>query len=645
VAANPAPKPAAGKGGSADEAPTWTPMPATTGTLGLFTVESGETLPAKGFSFSAYANKFSRAPGSVSVLGLGWSFAVGVADRVSLYVQMEPHRHVHIGKPSQLSLDTPSSGAFQPFGHTFYRSLVPCSPPSVPCRAPGYVEEFPFAFANGGGIGDITAGIKFNLLSEQRGNPFSLSLRNEFNIPTRSRFADLLDNEVQMGVLNFNVGLAASKTLFNHSLVAMLNGDYRFTKDPHFSLLNTATGLIQPVSVTLADQVRVGAGFLLFPERRLQIMTEYTGVIFVGDHTPNTSFGPRDPVDGVWGIRFYPARWMAIDAGYRYMLNLKQVNDRNGFVVKVGVVDWPEKAKAPDVLTASCSVEKNAVMQDAGEQVGASVHATDSYNHPLTYTWTATGGQIAGSGPEVRWNSAGVAPGNYTITARVDDGQGNTQSCSDDVTVNAKPNPPPTMTCAVDRSSVLVGERVNVSANVNDQSGTPLSYAWQATGGQIVGSGATVQLDTTGLSPGSYTVTGRVQNGNGGAADCTTNVSVQVPPPPPQASKLNECLFQAESARTDNVCKRILDDVALRLQNDPKGRVVVIGYSAPAKGKAAERRAAKLAQDRATNSQKYIGQKGVAESRVEVRSATGQEGGGKENHRVDIIWVPDGASF
>jgi outer membrane protein OmpA-like peptidoglycan-associated protein len=410
-------------------------------------------------------------------------------------------------------------------------------------------------------------------------------------------------------------------------------------------LLNTQTNTVQPVSITLGDQMKVGAGFLLFPERRLQIMTEYTGLIFVGDHTPNTTLGPRDPVDGVWGIRYYPAKWMAVDAGYRYMLNLSQVNDRSGFVVKVGVVNWPEKEKAPDVLTASCSIEKNAVMQDAGEQVGASMRATDSYNHPLNYTWTTTGGQIVGSGPDVRWNSTGVGPGSYTITGRVDDGQGNTQSCSEDVTVTAKPNPPPTMTCAVDRSSVLMGERVNVSANVNDQSGTPLTYNWRTTGGQIVGSGATVQVDTSGLAPGSYTVTGRVENGKGGAADCTTNLSVQAPPPPPQASKLNECSFTATSARVDNVCKRILDDVALRLQNDPKGRVVIIGYSAPGKTKVAERGAEKLAKDRATNSQKYIGQKGVAESRVEVRSAAGQVGGGKENHRVDIIWVPEGASY
>ncbi len=88
------------------EAPQWTPMPATSGTLGLFTVEVGETLPAHGLSFSTYVNKFSRMPGSITVLNLGWNFGVGLSDWLTLYTQFEPYRHVHIGSPGQLSLRT-----------------------------------------------------------------------------------------------------------------------------------------------------------------------------------------------------------------------------------------------------------------------------------------------------------------------------------------------------------------------------------------------------------------------------------------------------------------------------------------------------------------------------------------------------------
>jgi lipopolysaccharide export system protein LptA len=37
--------------------------------------------------------------------------------------------------------------------------------------------------------------------------------------------------------------------------------------------------------------------------------------------------------------------------------------------------------------------------------------------------------------------------------------------------------------------------------------------------------------------------------------------------------------------------------------------------------------------------------KDVDASRVEVRTAAGVAGAGKENRRVDIVFVPDGASY
>jgi outer membrane protein OmpA-like peptidoglycan-associated protein len=648
AAVAPVPKAAKKSNASPPEAPKWTPMPATTGTLGLFTVESAETLPKGGWSFSAFGNKVARNPGQINVTTIGWSVAAGLTDRLTAYVEMDAHNHVHIGNRNELSLDTPTTGAFQPFDNTLYRSILPCSPPSVPCGAPAYVEDYPFAFANGGGIGTVTIGLKFNLLSQDHGHWLSLALRNEAILPTRYALADLVDNQGQSGRFNYNVALSASRHMFGNSLVAMFNAGYRFTPDPNFTVFIPSAGnAMQKVHVTMADQVHLGAGVLVFPEKRIQLMNEYTGEVFVGAHTPNTSFGARDPVDAVWGFRFYPVRWAAFDAGYRVTINLANHHrDRSGFVFKLSTVLWPEKEKAPDTVTASCSLDKSSVVAESGAVVGASVRATDSYNHPLNYTWTATGGSVEGSGADVRWNSAGAGPGTYAITARADDGQGNTASCSGNVTVEPKPlPPPPTMSCSVDRSSVLAGERVNVAASVNDRSGSALSYSWQTTGGQIIGSGANVQLDTTGLSPGSYTITGRVQNGVGGAADCSTGVTIQAPPPPPQASKLNECLFKENSARVDNVCKRILDDVALRLQNDPKARVVVIGYATPGTGKVGEKRAAKLASDRAANARKYLGEKSIAESRVEVRTGTGQKGAGKENSRTEFIWVPEGASY
>jgi outer membrane protein OmpA-like peptidoglycan-associated protein len=132
-----------------------------------------------------------------------------------------------------------------------------------------------------------------------------------------------------------------------------------------------------------------------------------------------------------------------------------------------------------------------------------------------------------------------------------------------------------------------------------------------------------------------------VDDGRGGAADCSSTVAVRAVPVPPQASKINECLFgRPLSARIDNVCKRILDDVALRLQNEPRATAVIIGYSDPK-----ERNAAKLAGDRGTNAVKYLGEKGIDASRVTTRTGSGQAGADARNRRIDVIFVPEGATY
>jgi hypothetical protein len=291
--------------------------------------------------------------------------------------------------------------------------------------------------------------------------------------------------------------------------------------------------------------------------------------------------------------------------------------------------------------SATCSAEPSSVMQGSGDVIRVHAGASDPDGDSLTYSWTATGGSVDGTGPDARWTPGNAAPGSYTVTANVSDGHGGTASCSAAVRLDPRPLRPPSMTCSVDRSSVIAGERVNVTATASSPEGFPLTYTWRANGGQVTGSGANVQYDTTGLSPGTYTVTGRVDDGHNGAADCVANVTVNAPPAKPQASKLGECEFKkVASTRVDNVCSRTLDDVALRLQNDPKANVVVVGYADPKQEKKG-----KVAETRADNVKKYLEKKGISASRVTTQTAAGVAGAEKSNRRAEIIWVPEGATY
>ncbi len=200
-------------------------------------------------------------------------------------------------------------------------------------------------------------------------------------------------------------------------------------------------------------------------------------------------------------------------------------------------------------------------------------------------------------------------------------------------------NHAPTLGISADRHSALAGERIRITGRGNDSDGDPLTYSWRASGGQVLGAGPIVQLDTSGLSPGRYTVTGRVEDGRGGAGDASLSFEVSVPPAP-QASQANELLYGPSSARLDNVGKRMLDDVALRMRNEPRASVVLIGYADPE-----EANAGKLAAQRAESAKVYLVSRGITADRVSTRSSAGQAGAGRQNQRVDVIWVPEGANY
>jgi len=313
----------------------------------------------------------------------------------------------------------------------------------------------------------------------------------------------------------------------------------------------------------------------------------------------------------------------------------------SGLVLRFGIPNPPPPPNHPPV--AACSANPTSVFASSGDSVAVHVNASDPDNDPLTYSYSATGGTVDGTGPDARWNSTGLSAGTYTVNAKVDDGRGGTATCATDIAVQPKPHHAPTISCSTDRSPILPGERTGITSVGNSQDGDSLTYSYTTTGGQIIGSGTKVQFDSTGLAAGSYNVKCSISDEHGGTADSSTNVDVQQPPPPPQATKVGDCGYtKAGASRFDNLCKRVGDDVALRLKNDPTAKVVIVGIADPK-----EPKPAKLALERAELAKKYLGEKGIDASRVSTRtgSASTEKGTEKENRRVDFIFVPEGATY
>lgn len=224
-----------------------------------------------------------------------------------------------------------------------------------------------------------------------------------------------------------------------------------------------------------------------------------------------------------------------------------------------------------------------------------------------------------------------------------------------EIAVPAPPPPPPpsnrqpTVSCEIERTTILPGESVRVRATASDPDGDPLTYEWSATAGRVTGTGPTATFDSTGMTPpASATVTVRVSDGRGGSASSDCPVRMDARPTAPQAVSCIAGGFPQNLARLNNVDKACLDDVASRLRSDPRARVIVVGHA-----DSSERTPEVIARRRAEAVKEYlVKERGIEESRITTRSAaatkpldSGTDAAARaRNRRVEVWFIPEGAT-
>ena len=334
--------------------------------------------------------------------------------------------------------------------------------------------------------------------------------------------------------------------------------------------------------------------------------------------------------------------WRYLDVNYRG--NHQFIYDTAQTGALAGVYfNWGTKPPAP--LSSSCTVSPTQV--NAGEPVSATI-STANFNpkHTVTYRWSAPGARISGSGTTASVDTAGLAPGNYTVTGTATDEKekkNNSTICNATFAVLQPPQHPPVASCSANPSTVKAGGSSTISVNASSPDGAGLSYAYSSTGGSIAGSGNTATLDTTSAQPGSaITATATVTDTRGLTASCTAIVNVLTPPATvQQVQEVAECKFvnPAKPARVDNECKAVLDDLALRIQREPNGKFVIVGYTDEQESVTATQ----LGAQRAVNVKYYLvegeGRQGVDPSRLEARTGVIKDKSAK------VYLVPPGAQF
>jgi outer membrane protein OmpA-like peptidoglycan-associated protein/opacity protein-like surface antigen len=301
---------------------------------------------------------------------------------------------------------------------------------------------------------------------------------------------------------------------------------------------------------------------------------------------------------------------------------------------------------------ASCSADRSMVYLGSGGVVVVRANASDPDNDPLTYSWTANGGAVDGTGPDVRWNSSGTTVGTYTIRLRVDDGRGGTGECSADIRVEPRPNRPPTLSCSADRNTVLIGEAVQISAKGDDPDNDPLTYSWDSSDGRIRGAGASATFDSAGLKPGSYSIRGHVDDGRGGTAECQLAIEVREPPEiaeletrlalhsiyfqtaRPSVAKPNGGLVESQ----EKILEKLAEDFKRYLTFRPDAHLILGGH-ADHRGSQAYNKA--LTERRVGRTKNFLVEHGVSADAIETRSFGEEDNLTAEQVKEQIAQNPD----
>jgi outer membrane protein OmpA-like peptidoglycan-associated protein len=706
--------------------------PTVYGGTGLFNTYSTRTLDAGEFSVGVFWNNFDRDPGDIDINQATVNFSVGLAERWDGWANLIAWQQTTIRNPFLVSgysynainafgrspyvfLGPPSGGtnggaAFFPGTGALGGGILPAlgqfgNPivttgdtivdvfgqpggaiflgPALVTGAPSYYVDLPFVgqedffgFDNNGrpvfgprqsgnGMGDISLGTKFEIIDPDD-NWFSMALGFTVSIPTARNRAALARGRTS-GQVDYGPFVAFGQEWADGHWRLYENISYTVSGDPHIGDVKV---LDRP------DKLGLGVGLSYAPNEHFEFIVEGNSTQYVGGQTPN--FNQRGPVDLTVGARwFYLDGRLSFGGAYRRHLNhmddvtvpalnlqgfrfvpappptvvLEPVfnftnvrfdgGDSNGFIAYIGFGSRGECAEPPPpnrppVCTAVTADRSEAIV---GESIGLMANASDPDGDVLTYTWTATGGRVVGSGSNVTFDTTGLAPGTYTITAQVDDGFKHVVDCSVSVTVKPRPNQCPTVRLTADKVSVTQGEVVTFTAEATDPDGgpSPISYNWSSSSGSLQGSGNTARLDTTGLE-GAITVTVSTSDGDPNCVDTesvTVNVTkIEIPP----IVRLCDLFFPRNNARINNEHKACLDDAAIRMQQDPRLVLVVDGHSDKGERKG-------IAQLRAENARNYlVNEKGIDPNRIVVRSFDDRcpMSDSNQNRRVELNLLPEG---
>ncbi len=675
--------------------PTWK------GSTGLFNLSLADTMRQGEWSVGLNGMKFNREPGDLDFTIFPVSFTIGLHDRIELFGSLEAYKRVNADQIAVNKLNNPN---------------FPQLPARLSSGITAWYNDTPFMDVGfGDGYGDLWAGMKVNVMSERRGSPFGFALQPiaRFHL-TDSR--EHLARGLTAGATDYGADAIISKNL---------RGGGYITGNAGFLIAQDVK------NIDRQNRFNYGVGFdAPLGSLKTHLIAELVGSTFYCTGNPRIA-NPVSPVDLYAGLRLHPSKWVAISGAYN--LNFRTIDESKYGINETGRHGWfaqlafQRKVNRPP--TVECSVDKTTITGSAGtiagdtatvrvtvndedddtltvnwktsggkltQQENAAVFdstglapgkytvtaevtdgqstatcssditvekrklpptiscqpgtatiietesttlratASDPNNDPLTYTWTVDGQPVTNNQPEFVFGAAGRTLGNHTVAVTVTDVDGMTANCSFAVTINRRPNRNPTVTLSLDKSEVYAGDTITATAQGSDPDNDPLTYSWTVDGQQKSETGTQITINTAGMAGGSHTVTVTVKDDRDGSATASQSFSLR-----------EKVIIQIDRYKPDNVAKAKLDEIALKLQQDPRLRASITGYT---DDRGSDKLAEKNGLRRAEGVKDYlVKQHKIDAARIDTKSGgktnpiadNATADGRKQNRRVEIeLFVP-----
>jgi hypothetical protein len=363
--------------------------------------------------------------------------------------------------------------------------------PVVFSLAPSYLPDAPFINRRYGtsSFSTYNAGAKWRFTSPE--NPFGIGLVAFYRWYSDTASDAPGFNQLQRGASpGGNRGDIGASMFFDSRVARWAN----VSANVGYIYNSSVKGEFPTGTFTLLDRpdefnYAVGIDFPV--NQYFQPIVEYRQTYYVGGRTVNVF--ENDPLDILAGVRIFPRRWFGFGFAYRYHANSQDDVDNAAFSGNVATFDFPRIniVGGADVAQPGETINQLVVLQNSGSLANSFRTSTDPHGFIVQFWAGRRNARAERDQPDQFANVTAIKADSVEVILPCGPGQvSKSGACRDD-------------------------QSVAISTTAVDPENATLTYSYTVSGGRVVGQGANVNWDLSGVRAGSYTITAAVDDGCG----------------------------------------------------------------------------------------------------------------------------------